>query len=65
VLALDESAAEVVRRIFSEYLAGLGDRVFANGLNRDGAPCPSARRPEQNTHRLRDGWQGEHGSVTR
>jgi DNA invertase Pin-like site-specific DNA recombinase len=58
VLAVDETAAEVVRRIFAEYLSGLGDRAIANGLNRDGIPCPSARRPEQNTHRLADGWQG-------
>ncbi|WP_260189104.1 recombinase family protein [Actinophytocola gossypii] len=48
----------MVRRIFSEYLAGLGDRAIANGLNRDRILCPSARRPEQNTHRLADGWQG-------
>jgi Recombinase len=27
-------------------------------LNRDGIGCPSARRPEQNRHRLADGWQG-------
>jgi recombinase/recombinase-like zinc beta ribbon protein len=58
LLAVDEPAAEVVRRIFAEYLGGLGDRAIANGLNRDGIPCPSARRPEQNTHRLADGWQG-------
>jgi len=58
VLALDDAAAEVVRRIFAEYLDGLGDRAIANRLNRDGIPCPSARRPEQNTHRLADGWQG-------
>ncbi|HYQ63701.1 recombinase family protein [Actinophytocola sp.] len=57
-LALDESAAEVVRRIFAEYLSGVGDRAIANGLNRDGVPCPSALRPEQNSHRLADGWQG-------
>jgi hypothetical protein len=58
MLALDEPAAEVVRRIFAEYLDGFGDRSIANGLNRDGIACPSARRPEQNTHRLADGWQG-------
>jgi DNA invertase Pin-like site-specific DNA recombinase len=58
VLAVDEPAAEVVRRIFAEYLDGLGDRAIANGLNRDGVPCPSARRPDQNRHRLGDGWQG-------
>lgn len=48
----------MVRRIFDEYLDGNGDRAIANGLNRDGIPCPSARRPEQNRHRLADGWQG-------
>src|SRR4051812_16604507 len=58
VLAVDEFAAEVVRRIFAAYRAGLGDRAIASGLNRDGIPCPSARRPEQNQHRLADGWQG-------
>ncbi|WP_184728487.1 recombinase family protein [Saccharopolyspora phatthalungensis] len=58
VLAIDAASAEVVRRIFVEYLSGKGDRAIANGLNRDGVPCPSARRPEQNRHRLADGWQG-------
>ena len=48
----------MVRRIFAEYLDGKGDRAIANGLNRDGIPCPSARRPDQNRHRLADGWQG-------
>lgn len=58
VLEIEESSAEVVRRIFAEYLDGKGDRAIANGLNRDGIPCPSARRPDQNRHRLADGWQG-------
>ncbi|GGS28247.1 recombinase family protein [Actinokineospora fastidiosa] len=58
VLALDEELAPVVRRIFDEYLEGNGDRAIAAGLNRDGIPCPSARRPDQNRHRLADGWQG-------
>ncbi|WP_145735722.1 recombinase family protein [Saccharopolyspora dendranthemae] len=58
VLAIDEEVVDVVRRIFAEYLSGRGDRAIANGLNRDGIPCPSARRPEQNRHRLADGWQG-------
>jgi hypothetical protein len=35
VLAVDDPAAEVVRRIFAEYLDGLGDRAIANGLNGD------------------------------
>src|SRR3979490_3333621 len=58
VLAVEDEAAEVVRRIFAEYLEGNGDRAIAKGLNQDGVPCPSARRPDQNTHRLADGWQG-------
>ncbi|RRO20001.1 recombinase family protein [Saccharopolyspora rhizosphaerae] len=58
VLAIDDEVVDVVRRIFSEYLGGRGDRAIANGLNRDGIACPSARRPEQNRHRLADGWQG-------
>lgn len=57
VLELDPAAATVVRRIFNEYLEGFGDRAIANGLNRDGEPCPSAVRPEQNRHRQGDGWQ--------
>src|SRR5205807_2677769 len=58
VLAIDEPSAAVVQRIFDEYCDGIGDRAIANGLNRDGIPCPSARRPDQNRHRLADGWQG-------
>ncbi|TWG07660.1 recombinase family protein [Saccharopolyspora dendranthemae] len=37
-----------MKQIFAEYLSGRGDRAIADGLNRDGVPCPSARRPEQN-----------------
>jgi DNA invertase Pin-like site-specific DNA recombinase len=58
VWAIEEETVDVVRRIFAEYLDGKGDRAIANGLNRDAIPCPSARRPEQNRHRLADGWQG-------
>ncbi len=57
MLAIDEASAEVVRRIFAEYLDDNGDRAIANVLNRDNIPCPSARRPHQNRHRLADGWQ--------
>ena len=45
VLAVDEPAAEVVRRIFAEYLDGIGDRAIASGLNGDAIPCPSASNP--------------------
>jgi DNA invertase Pin-like site-specific DNA recombinase len=58
VLAIDDASAAVVRRIFAEYLDGKGDWSIAAGLNRDNLPCPSARRPDQNRHRLADGWQG-------
>jgi hypothetical protein len=58
VLEIDPPTTEVVQRIFTEYLAGNGDRAIANMLNKDGVPCPSARRPDQNRHRLADGWQG-------
>ena len=51
----DLGMAVVVQRIFGEYLDGCGDRAIAVRLNRDGVPCPSASRPEQNRHRLADG----------
>src|ERR687893_1969064 len=57
VLAIDDASAVVVRRIFAEYLDGKGDRAIAAGLNRDNIACPSARRTDQNRHRLADGWQ--------
>ncbi|WP_409464795.1 recombinase family protein [Amycolatopsis sp. GA6-003] len=58
LLAVDEFAADVVRRIFAAYLDGWGDRAIANELNRLGIPCPSAHKPAQNRHRFADGWQG-------
>ncbi|VVJ21648.1 Site-specific recombinase [Amycolatopsis camponoti] len=58
VLHIDDEAATVVRRIFTEYLRSLGDHAIATGLNRDRIPCPSARHPEQNTHRRGDRWLG-------
>ena len=58
VLAVVDPAAEVVGRIFAEYLDGLGDRAIASRLNGDAIPCPSASNPAQNRHRIADGWQG-------
>lgn len=58
VLRIDDEAANVVCRIFDEYLHGFGDQAIAARLNRDHIPCPSARHPEQNPHRCRDGWLG-------
>ena len=57
-LAIAQPQADVVQRIFVEYLDGNGDRAIAGMLNREGVPCPSAERPDQNRHRLADGWQG-------
>jgi recombinase len=55
VLVIDDEPAEVVRRVFNEYVDGNGDRAIANMLNLDGFPCRSALRPGQNRHRLADG----------
>ncbi|WP_410790969.1 recombinase family protein [Kribbella sp. C-35] len=57
VLAIDEFAADVVRRIFDLYLQGWGKKAIAEYLNREGVPCPSAHSPHQNRHRKMDGWQ--------
>jgi hypothetical protein len=57
VLAIDEFAAGVVRRIFALYLDGFGLKAIAAQVNMDGVPCPSAHTPHQNRHRSGDGWQ--------
>lgn len=57
ILSIDAATAPVVARIFRDYLAGCGDKAIAIALNREGVPCPSAHRPEQNRHRSQDGWQ--------
>ncbi|MBP2352633.1 hypothetical protein JOF29_003716 [Kribbella aluminosa] len=61
VLAIDEFAAAVVRRIFDLYLEGWGRKAIVEHLNREGVPCPSARAPQQNRHRSMNGWQ--HSTV--
>jgi site-specific DNA recombinase len=38
--AIDEAQGAVVRRIFTEYVAGATPRAIAAGLNRDGIPSP-------------------------
>ncbi|WP_405014107.1 recombinase family protein [Kitasatospora sp. NBC_01539] len=52
----DPIAAVVVQRIFAEYLAGLGLFAIAEGLTRDGIPCPSAHDPARNPHRIGIAW---------
>ncbi len=55
-LAIDAAAAEVVRRIFAEFLAGNGLYAIAEHLTRDGVPCPSAHDPARNRHRCGVAW---------
>lgn len=40
-LVIDEEAAEVVRRIFSQYIAGMGKQQIAAKLNGEGIPNPT------------------------
>ncbi|RSN03136.1 recombinase family protein [Nonomuraea sp. WAC 01424] len=47
---------EVVRRIFREFRAGKGLLAIAEGLTRDGIPCPSAQDPDRNRHRDGIAW---------
>jgi site-specific DNA recombinase len=55
-LAIDEEAAAVVQRIFTEFLAGYGIYAIAERLTRDGIPCPSAHDPGRNRHRCGIAW---------
>ncbi len=41
-LVIDEQAAEVVRRIFSLYIGGMGKLAIAKQLNSEGIPNPTA-----------------------
>ena len=50
-LEVDPTAAPVVKRIFSEYIAGSGLHAIAEGLTADGIPSPSGHDPARNRHR--------------
>ena len=52
----DPATAWVVRRIFTEYLAGRGLFAIAEGLTRDGIPSPSQHDRNRNRHRTGEGW---------
>lgn len=41
---IDEEAAEIVRRIFREYLAGRSLALITTGLNHDGVPPPRSKK---------------------
>jgi site-specific DNA recombinase len=55
-LELDEIAAPVVARIFSEFLSEHGLYAIAEGLTRDGIPAPSAHDRARNSHRSGIAW---------
>ena len=56
VLEIDPYAAEVVQRIFREFLAGRGLFAIAEGLTADGILSPSAYDPDRNRHRCGIAW---------
>jgi DNA invertase Pin-like site-specific DNA recombinase len=49
--AIIEEQAEIVRRIFREYVAGKGPQRIAADLNRDGIPSPTGKRWNDTTIR--------------
>jgi site-specific DNA recombinase len=55
-LAPDPQTADVVRRIFADYLAGMGVKAIAEALTWDGIPSPSAYDPSRNPHRCGIAW---------
>lgn len=55
-LAIDEPAAEVVGRIFAEFVAGHGIYAIAELLTAEGIRCPSAHDPGRNRHRSGIAW---------
>jgi DNA invertase Pin-like site-specific DNA recombinase len=55
-LALCEETAPVVVRIFTEFVGGKGLYAIAEGLTRDGVPCPSAHDRARNPHRSGVAW---------
>jgi site-specific DNA recombinase len=52
----DPATEHVVRRIFGEFLSGAGIYLIAEGLTRDGIPCPSASDRGRNPHRTGTAW---------
>jgi site-specific DNA recombinase len=55
-LALDESAAPIVQRIFADCIAGVGLDAIARQLTAEGIPCPSAHDRQRNPHRSGLAW---------
>ena len=59
----DPTAANVVQRIFAEFLAGKGAYAIAEGLTRDGILSPSAHDPGRNQHRQGSGGAWSKAAV--
>jgi site-specific DNA recombinase len=55
-LELDPVTADVVARIFFEFLGGSGLFTIAEGLTRDDIPSPSAHDRARNSHRSGIAW---------
>ncbi|WP_280382768.1 recombinase family protein [Nocardia wallacei] len=55
-LEADPLTAPVVRRIFTEYLSGIGIFAIAQRLTADDIPCPSAHDRRRNRHRCGAAW---------
>ncbi len=55
-LVPDDNTAPVVRRIYSEFLAGNGLYVIAESLTADGIPSPSGYDRKRNPHRPGLAW---------
>ncbi|MEV1286134.1 recombinase family protein [Micromonospora sp. NPDC049679] len=51
-----DETAPIVRRIFTEFLAGNGLFAIAEGLTADHVPCPSAHDRARNPHRSGIAW---------
>ncbi|MFD0857275.1 recombinase family protein [Actinomadura adrarensis] len=56
LLEIDPYAAEVVQRIFAEFLSGKGIFAIAEGLTADGILSPSAYDRARNRHRCALAW---------
>jgi len=55
-LAVDDPAAEVVRRIFGDFINRSGIFAIAEMLTAEGVPSPSAHDPDRNPHRCGLAW---------
>lgn len=55
-LVPDPAAAPIVKRIFRDYLSGLGLKAIAERLTCDGIVCPSAHDRARNSHRSGTAW---------